>query len=369
MNIPLRLAAVCALSFLLLAGGCGKKPAPEKPLPAVTVSQPRLLPVQEYLELTGTAAASRSVDLVARVGGFLQTVNFKDGDRVEAGQLLFLIEPGPYEQQVALDEAVLVQAQSEYDRQQALMKENATSTASVEKQLSQRDQARAQLEIARINLGYTRVTAPFAGRIGARQVDPGNLVGATGPTTLATLEQLVPIYVYFNLNERDALHLREMMRSAGMLPKTAVGTAPVFAGLSNEEGYPHAGVLDFTDNNISGSTGTVSLRALFSNESTDLFPGLFVRVRIPLGDPRPMLVIPDVAIGNDQQGDFVYVVDSSQVVSRRSIVKGSLAPEGRAIQEGLDAQDRVVVNGLLNARPGEKVSPRQDDAPAPAATN
>src|SRR5262249_10007865 len=154
----------------------------------------------------------------------------------------------------ALNEAALAQAESEYKRQEALMKQNATSASTLEKQLSQRDQAKAQVELSKINLGYTRVTAPFAGRIGRRQVDPGNLVGTGGATTLATLEQLLPIYVYFNLNERDALHMRDRMRQFGMEPKSAVGKAPVFIGLSNEKGTPHQGVLDFTDNDISGAT-------------------------------------------------------------------------------------------------------------------
>jgi RND family efflux transporter MFP subunit len=234
--------------------------------------------------------------------------------------------------------------------------------------LSQRDQAKAQVAIAKINLSYTRVTAPFAGRIGARQIDPGNLVGAGGPTTLATVEQLTPIYVNFNLNERDALHMRDMMRQFGMEPKSAVGKAPVLIGLGNEAGYPHAGVLDFTDNSISGSTGTIALRALFKNEDKALFPGLFARVRIPLGEPRPMLVIPDSAIGNDQQGDYVLVVDARNVVSRRTVVKGPLGPEGRAIRSGLAAADRVIVNGILNARPGEKVAVIEASTNAPAAT-
>lgn len=349
---------------LVLACGCHKKVEPTNPLPSVTISHPALKPVTENLDLTGTVAASKTVNLVARVSGFLESVNFKDGDFVQAGQLLFVIEPAPYQEQLALSEAVLVQAEAEYSRQQELMKQNATSASSVEKQLSQRDQAKAQVEIAKINLGYTRVSAPFAGRIGPRQVDPGNLVGAGGATTLATLEQLVPIYVNFNLNERDALHMREMMRQYGLTPKSEVGKAPILIGLSNEQGYPHRAVLDFTDNSISVATGTIALRALYQNDDKVLFPGLFARVRIPLGEPKPMLVIPNSAIGNDQQGDYVLVVEANDVVSRRTVVKGPLGPDGCAIRSGLTATDRVIVNGILNARPGEKVAPV--NAPAAA---
>ena len=349
--------------LLLVAGGCRRHSETNNSLPSVTISHPISKPVTENLDLTGTVGASLSVNLVARVTGYLESVNFKDGDYVEKDQLLFVIEPKPYEEQVALNEAGLVQAQAEYDRQQALSKQNATAASNLEKQLSLRDQAKAQVELAKINLDYTRVTAPFAGRIGRRQVDPGNLVGAGGATTLAKLEQLSPIYVNFNLNERDALHLREMMQKVGIAPKSNVGKAPVLVGLNNEEGYPHAGVLDFADNDISASTGTIALRAVFENKDKALFPGLFTRVRIPLGQPQPMVMIPNSAIGNDQQGDYVFVVEANDIVARRSIVKGPLTPDGCAIRSGLTPADRVVVNGILNARPGAKVLPMESSPP------
>ena len=218
----------------MVSGGCRRHSETNNSLPSVTISHPISKPVTENLDLTGTVGASLSVNLVARVTGYLESVNFKDGDYVEKDQLLFVIEPKPYEEQVTLNEAALVQAQAEYDRQVGLSKQNATSASTLEKQLSLRDQAKSQVELAKINLGYTRVTAPFAGRIGKRQVDPGNLVGAGGATTIARLEQMTPIYVNFNLNERDALHLREMMQKAGLAPKSQVGKAPIFIGLNNE---------------------------------------------------------------------------------------------------------------------------------------
>src|SRR5689334_1619270 len=357
-------ALLCIL--LVVSAGCRRHSETKSSLPSVTIGHPISKPVTENLDLTGTVGASLSVNLVARVTGYLESANFKDGDYVEKDQLLFVIEPKPYEEQVALNEATLVQAQAEYDRQLALSKQNATAASNLEKQLSLRDQAKAQVELAKINLDYTRVTAPFAGRIGRRQVDPGNLVGAGGATTLAKLEQMIPIFVNFNLNERDALHLREMMEKAGMAPKSAVGKAPIFVGLNNETGYPHQGVLDFTDNDISSSTGTIALRAVFENKDKALFPGLFARVRIPLGPPQQMLVIPNSAIGNDQQGDYVFVVDRDDVVARRSVVKGPLIGEGRAVREGLSAADRVVVDGILNAHPGAKVQPIESSPPAPS---
>jgi RND family efflux transporter MFP subunit len=309
--------------------------------------------------MTGTVAPSKSVQLVARVSGFLKKIDFTDGSYVEVDQLLFLIEPDQYEQQVALNQANLLQCQAEYDRQLEMSKQQATSTSNVEKWLSSRDQAKAQLELAKINLAYTRVTAPFSGRIGARQVDVGNLVGAQGATTLATLEQLVPIYINFSLNERDALHLHKEMMRLGMEIKGGIGKTPVLAALHGEEGFPHEGVLDFVDNEINSSTGTIALRGLFKNTDKSLFPGLFARVRIPVGEPQKMLVIPNSAISNDQQGDFVLALDAGDIVQRKAIERGPLTPNGCAIRKGLTAQDRVIVNGLMNARPGEKVAPTQ----------
>jgi len=357
------------LILLILANGCRKGADSTIVAPPVTVSHPSSQPVTEYLELTGTTAPSKTVNLVARVSGYLESVNFQDGAFVDKGQLLFVIEPPPYEQQLALNQAVLVQAQAEYERQLELIKQNATSTSNVEKQLSARDQAQAQVELAKINLGYTQVTAPFAGRIGQRLVDPGNLVGANGPTNLATIDQLIPIYVNFNLNERDALQMRAAMSKLGMEVKAAVGKAPVEVGLSNEKGYPHVGVLDFVDNAISSSTGTIAMRAIFKNEDKTLFAGVFTRVRIPLGDPKPMLVIPNSAVGNDQQGDYVFLLDANDVVVRRTVVKGPLTPNGDcAIRSGLTTADRVVVNGILNARPGQKVVPTESPSTTPTAT-
>jgi RND family efflux transporter MFP subunit len=372
------LAALAALPFAALVSGCGRKPpAAAAVLPQVTVQAPKPEKVTEYLQLTGTVAASRTVNLVARVPGYLESVNFKDGSVVPEGELLFVIERPPYEAQVELSKAALTRAQLELERQQAMMKENATAETTVENWVSQRDQAKAQLELAQINLDYTEVRAPFEGRLGARQVDPGNLVGSNGPTVLATIEQLHPIYVNFNLNERDALHLRQEMRRLKIELGSNIGKAPVEVGLQNEQGYPHVGVLDFADNALSTSTGTIALRGVFQNADTTLFPGLFARVRIPLGDPRPMLVIPPTAVGNDQQGDFVYVVNPAGVVERRSIVKGPLTESGLAIRSGVTEGDRVVVNGLLNARVGEKVAATTEtsagsatsaSAPAPTRT-
>lgn len=362
----LRGAALVAGAAVLaaLGGGCRRSQAAARVLPAVTVAHPKAEPVTEYLEMTGTVAASRSVNLVARVPGYLEALHFKDGDVVQEGQLLFTIEQAPYVAQVKLNEAALVRAQAELERQEAMMKENATARTTVENWVSQRDQAQAQLDLAKINLGYTKVTAPFTGRIGARQVDPGNLVGSNGPTVLATLDQLQPIYVNFNLNEREALRMRDLMKRRNIEVGSRVGKAPVEVGLQNEAGYPHVGILDFTDSSLNTSTGTIALRGVFGNEDLALVPGLFARVRTPMGGSQPMVVIPGPAIGSDQQGDYVYVVGADDVVARRAIVRGPLTPNGFAIRTGLSASDRIIVNGVLNARAGEKVAPTEAAAVA-----
>lgn len=364
-------AAVALVLAAVLPAGCDKKAeAPKEAPPTVTISRPTQQPVIEYVETTGSVTASRTVDLVARVLGYLQAVNFQDGTVVEAGKLLLVIEPDQYEQQLKLNQAEMLMAQSEYDRQGEMVKQNATSAANVEKWRCQRDQASAQVELAKLNLSYTRITAPFAGRIGRRLVDPGNLVGPGAVTKLATMEQTKPIYVYFSLNERDLLRLLDMLRKSGYTAKSAVGETPVFAGLQNEAGYPHQGLFDFADTAISTSTGALQMRAVYKNEDLTLIPGAFARVRIPITDPTPMLVIPSVAIGNDQEGDYVLVVGEGDTVSRRSIVRGPAVEKGGcAIREGLKAEDRVIVKGILKTKPGEKVTPvaAAPEAAAPAA--
>jgi len=283
--------------------------------------------------------------------------------------LLFVIEPEPYEQQLRLAKAALDRAQSEYERQLSLIASNATSVANVEKWRSDRDQAAAQVELAKINLGYTHVTAPLAGRVSRRLVDPGNLVGPGATVKLATLDQVAPIYVNFTLNERDALRLREAARLRGRDPQFLQGKMPVWAGAQNQQGHPQEGTLDYIDTGVDPATGTVRLRACFKNEDYQLFPGLFARVRLSFGLGEPMLVVPNHAIGNDQEGDYVLVVAADEVVARRAVEKGPLTHDGCSIRTGLVPSDRVIVNGLVRARPGTKVTPVTASAGPAAPAN
>jgi RND family efflux transporter MFP subunit len=343
--------AACVLGFLVLFAGCQTSEIPKNLSPApVTIANPTTRPVTDYIEFTGTVAPYQSADLVARVEGYLEEIHFKDGAFVDKGQLLFTIEQDTYEQELKSREAQLTRAQEEYDRQRRLVKQNATN----------RDEAAAQVALAEIKLGYTNVKAPFSGLMGRHLVDVGNLVGLTptAPTKLATIEQIVPIYVYFNVSSRDALRIRDTLRAQGINVREGIGKAPVFVGLENESGYPHRGTLDFANNRVSTSTGTIQLRAVFENTDKTLLPGLFARVRIPLGKPKPSLLIPDTAIKSDQAGDYVLIVNSQDVVERRRVETGPLVESDRAITKGLSENDRVIVEGLARARPGQKVTPK-----------
>jgi len=351
------LAGMAALASLV---ACGKRNQYQPPpAPPVTVSKPLSLPVTDYLQSTGSVAAFKTVDLMARVEGYLRSVDFKDGSVVKAGQLLFVIEPEPYQAKLASYQAQLLDAQAEYDRQLRMIKENATSQANVDKWLSQRDQAAAAVTLAKINLGYTRITAPFDGRIDRHLVDPGNLVGTAGTATkLATIEQVNPAYVYFSINERDLLRVR----AAAQAMSQAQGTpgeaprVPVQVALKTEEGYPHVGTLDFAGSGLDTGSGTLQLRASIPNAGYLLLPGLFARVRIALAAPVPRLVVPDRVVSSDQVGSYLLTVGPDHKVRQQRIETGPLENGYRAVLTGLDADSEVVIDGLQNAIPGNLVT-------------
>ena len=363
-------ARILMLSVLIVLSWAGcKRPQPFTLTgpPPVTVAKPGRESVEPSIDLTGTVAAHQTVNLVARVQGFLETISFQDGSFVNKDQVLFQIEKDVYQEKVALYQAQLTGSQAEYTRQVGMLKQNATSQADVDKALSQRDQDTANLAIAKINLGYTTVRSPFDGRIGDHLVDIGNVVGsnAADPTKLATVDQLVPIYINFYVSSRDALRLRKIAaKQFGPGVKPGVGKIPVFAGLDDEDGFPHKGVLDFANNSVDTKSGTLQLRAIFPNEDKILFPGLFARVRIPLGPPGPALVVPNTALANDQIGDYLLVVNAQNVVERRNVQVGARAGEMRAITEGLNENDRVIIGGQTAVRPGATVTP-QEPSPSP----
>lgn len=368
MKTKTPLAAICVVLALAFPAGCKKKEAGGTAVTQVTVANPKMTEVTDHIDFTGTVGAVQSVTIVARVEGYLEGIYFQDGSYVKKGTPLFKIQQEQYIEDLKLYQAQLTYSSAEYARQLEMIKKNATSEASVQQYLSQKQQDEANVALAKLNLSYTEMAAPFDGLLGEHQVDVGNLVGNSpvDPTQLVTIEQIVPIYVSFSINTRDALRLRQMMKAAGMADKSAVNKTPVFAQLENETDFPHQGVLDFSNNSVDTSSGTIQLRGIFPNEDRAMFPGLFATVRIPLGAPKPGLVVPNAVVLSDQQGDFVYVVNPKNVVERRGVVKGPLNGAVRAISEGLQAEDRVVVNGIPNIRVGQTVQATLE--PDPVAT-
>jgi RND family efflux transporter MFP subunit len=362
---------VAGMAALASVTACGKRNQYQPPpAPPVTVSKPLRMPVTDYLQSTGSVAAFKTVDLMARVEGYLRSVNFQDGSVVKAGQLLFVIEPEPYQAKLASYQAQLLDAQAEYDRQLRMIKENATSQANVDKWLSQRDQAAAAVTLAKINLGYTRVTAPFDGRIDRHLVDPGNLVGTAGTATkLATIEQINPAYVYFSINERDLLRVRAAVQSTAKAQGTPLGEAPrvpVQVALQTDEGYPYVGTLDFAGSGLDTGSGTLQLRASVPNAKYALLPGLFARLRVALAAPVSRLVVPDRIVSSDQVGSYLLTVGADQKVKQQRIETGPLENGYRAVLAGLDANSEVVIDGLQNAIPGNVVTATERPLTAPA---
>jgi RND family efflux transporter MFP subunit len=372
-----------------LITGCSKtenKYIPPPP-PEVTVSRPVQEAVTEYLELTGNTQAIEQVALVGRVEGFLTSINFKDGDIVKKGDLLFVIEPPPYEAKVKLaganlaaSQARLLRAGLEYNRQQQLIKQNATSQATVEQWQAERDAAeadvqqnKANLELARISLSYTQVRAPFHGRIDRHLVDPGNLVGSGQATQLANIYRVDPIYAYFSISERELVRIlaRERERHKED-PKRKDEETPVYLGIEGEEGYPHEGRFDFASTSLDPGTGTLLMRGIFSNPFSSgrgapaILPGMFVRIRIPVHVRKHALLVSERALGVDQGGRFVLVVNAQNVVEQRSVSVGQAEDGMRVIKEGLQGDESVVVNGIQRARPGATVKPVKEQ-PATAA--
>jgi RND family efflux transporter MFP subunit len=369
-------AATCVAISLAGCGENNEYAAP--PPPKVTVAAPIERPIPRYFEATGNAAAVNAVDLVARVQGFVQAISYNDGDFVKKGTSLFTIEPEPYrlkvdaaKASVVSAQAALTQAEAEYQRQAALVGKQVSSQANYDKALAQRDSAQGDLQSAQaneqqaeINFGYTNVTVPFDGVVSARQVSIGELVGATtAPTVLATLVELDPIWVNFNASERDVLQVRAALAARGETTASLIGI-PVEVGLQTEEGYPHEGKLDYVAPTVNASTGTLAGRAILENADRALLPGYFVRVRIASRRQQPSLLVPNVALGSDQGGPYVLVVNQENVVEQRQVEAGQVVGDLRVIESGLGKDDRIVVGGIMRAIPGQKVDAELHSASA-----
>ena len=377
--------AVSHMAFVISAfaafSGCEQNSFVPPPPPKIDVGLPVQQNVTRFLEATGNTAPIQSVDLVARVQGVLQSINYKDGSFVKQGTTLFTIEPETYklklEQAQAAEagsQASLKQAEADYKRQVELVARQAVSQATLDTSTSSRDNAQANLQqaqantrIAAINYGYTNVVAPFDGIVSAHLVSVGELVGAASPTQLATIVQFDPIYVNFNVNEQDVLRVRAEAKRRG-LTSSDLTQLPIEVGLQTESGYPHRGKLDYAAPTVNLSTGTLAVRGVLPNADRVLLPGYYVRVRVPFDQQQNALLVPDVALGSDQAGRYVLVVNGDNVVEQRKVRTGPVEGDLRVIESGLKADDRVVIAGLLRAIPGQKVDPQLQKIEAPPAS-
>ena len=358
--------------------GCGQAappPAAEMKPPQVDVSMPVYQEITDHEDFTGQTEAVKTIDIRARVTGYLKTVNFKHGAEVEQGDPLFEIDPPYYEAEHARAEGMVAQAEARLKRlkldharaERLHPNRNITDEqydlvsgdlAEAEANLKA---AKAALKIASVNLGYCAIKAPISGRLSRPNIDPGNLVRADD-TLLTRIVAQEPMWVYFDVDERTMLRLRRLVQS-GSTHSSGDAKLPVFIGLADETDYPHQGMINFEDNRLDPNTGTLRVRGVFDNHDRLLTPGLFVRVRLPIGRPYQALLVPEQAVGTDQGQKFVYVVDNKDEVSYRRVKVGKLHEGLRAITEGVFPGERVVVSGVQRVRPGIKVEAKLLQAP------
>jgi RND family efflux transporter MFP subunit len=373
---------VCVLVLGLSAGlaGCARPPLSGPPETAqVTVSYPVERYVTDYADFTGRTAAVDSVEVRAHVWGYLDKVNFKEGALVKKGDVLFELDPRPYQAimnqaraKVAQDEAQLTFDEAEYQRNVNLVRTGAVSRSDLDKTAAARgvDAAniaadKAVVASRQLDLEYTKVTAPVSGRVSRYIVTVGNLIQSGdqgGGTVLTTIVSVDPMYAYFDVDEHTVLRVRQLIRQ-GKAKSARNGEVPVWLGLGNEAGCPHQGTVNFVDNQINPRTGTLRLRGVFPNKDEVLLPGHFARVRVPIGLPHPALLISDRALDTDQGQKIVYVVNDKNEVVSRPFQLGALHDGLREITDGLKPGERVIVNGLQQVRPGVTVEPKLVDMP------
>jgi RND family efflux transporter MFP subunit len=377
------------LGLSLGALGCAKTPAaapPASPV-SVTVSRPVERYVTDYADFTARIAAVDSVEARAHVWGYLQKVNFKEGDLVQKGHVLFELDPRPYQAllnqakaKVAQDKAQLAFDAAEYQRNLQLYQRTAATRSQLDKAAAQRDIDLANIEADNaavatneLNLEYTKITAPVNGRTSRYDVTVGNLIlsgdqGGSGGTLLTTIMSVDPMYAYFDVDELTVERVRQLVRT-GKLKSGGETAVPVSLGLAAEEGFPHQGTINFVDNQVNPKTGTLRARGVFSNKDGALSPGFFGRLRMPVGPPHRALLVSERALDSDQGQKIVYVVDKDNKVVTRSVRLGALHDGLREVADGLRLGERVIVNGLQQVRPGATVEPKLVPMPTPKAAN
>jgi len=369
----------------VVLSGCSQEQqkAPPPPPPEVTVAQPVIQDVTNYIYFTGYTEARKSVELRARVEGFLEKFSFTPGELVNEGDVLFVIDSRPFEAKVdgakadlQTRQAELQLAQATLKRKESAFKERAVSEltvleaqAALSKAQAEVKGAEAALISAQLDLSYTTIRAPVSGRISRNLVDAGNLVGAGGDKTLlATLVNYDPIYTYFNVDERSLMLYKRHNRGAEP-HATSEEKTPVFLALEGDEGYPYEGYAEYMDNKVDLATGTIQIRATFENKDLFILPGQFARIRIPYHEEKDAVLVPDAALAADQRGRYLLTVNSENVVEYKPVETGTLVDGLRVIRKGITAEDRVVVKGIQRARPGSPVTPIEEGTTKQPAGN
>ncbi len=369
------------LGLCLFAAGCVRVPstAPEAAPVPVTVSYPVEREIIDFADFTGRTAAVDSVEVRARVWGYLEKVNFKEGALVQKGDVLFEIDPRLYGADlerargtVEQFEARLHRLERDYRRVKSLLARGAVGQEEFDRYdgdyreaAASLDVAKANRDLAALNLGYTKVAAPVSGRVSRYVVTVGNLIQSgdqNGGTLLTTIVSVDPMYVYFDMDERTVLRVRQLIRE-GKARSARETEWPVSLGLATEEGFPHQGTINFEDNQVNPKTGTLRVRGVFRNRDEALSPGFFARVRVPIGQAHRALLVTDRALETDQGQKILYIVNRKNEVESRPVLVGALRGGLRAIDGGLERDERVIVSGLQQVRPGVTVAPKLLEMP------
>ncbi len=376
------LSLIVALSLVLT--GCNEDKAVDLPLPVVTVTQAVQREVKDWDDYTGRLAPTGTVEIRPRVSGYLTEVKFEDGDMVKKGQPLFIIDPRPYQADYNRAkgdydkaESAVKLATAEFDRAKQLRDRGVTSSGDFDKNSATYLQAqgallsaRAALDAAALNIEFCTITSPIDGRASLANITVGNLVSPSTEKPLTTIVSLNPIYAYADVDERSLLRYSRFYQKKNIPPGDEEKVKlPIQLGLQDEKDYPHTGYIDFMDNRVDPETGTIRIRGVFDYENGLLSPGLFVRVRIPAGEPYETVLAPQRSVGADQGQKFVVVIGADNIASIRPVELGTLNDGMQAISKGLAAGETVVVDGLLKVRAGMKVDPKPVSAPneTPAA--
>jgi multidrug efflux system membrane fusion protein len=376
-----RIAAVIVLFFALAS--CGDNGPQAPPGPQVTVAKPVKREIVDMDEYVGRFIAVDTVEVRARVSGYLEQIDFKDGQIVQAGDLLFSIDKRPFQNTLDQAKGTLAQAranlaftESDLARAQRLVTDKTISEQAFEQRTQAKRNAEASVSSneaavrqAELDLQFTELRAPVTGRIGDRRVAPGNLVtgGTTGTTTLlATIVSIDPMRFEFTADEGAFIRYERIAKN-GNDPESRYTSTPVELKLLDEQDFVHKGKIDFVDNVIDQSSGTIRGRAVIPNPDGFFTPGMFARVRVPGSPKYEALLVPDAAIGSEQVRKFAFVVDGDNTVKQKYLTLGTLQGNLRVVKSGLEPDDRVIVNGLMRARPGVKVTPMEEGAPPPGA--